>query len=71
MIIIIVFISLAVLFDVPDVRANQSGKLPLFWTLTMGLLIWNSLAVSFPWWPDPNDAFKFMFGWVDQLIRGA
>ena len=70
MMLIVIFVALALLLDLRNVRDNQPKKLPLFWVLAISSLVWNSLAVSVSWWPDPNDVFTFLFGWVDKLIGG-
>lgn len=71
MLTIVAFIALALMLDLASIKRNQPQKKAWFWTLSVGLLIWNSLAVQISWWPSPNEVFQLMFGWVDQLLRGG
>jgi len=71
MLVIAVFIALALMLDLASIKRSQPQKKAWFWTLSAGLLIWNSLAVQISWWPSPNDVFRLLFGWADQLLRGG
>ncbi|GBF72118.1 hypothetical protein PA598K_00354 [Paenibacillus sp. 598K] len=71
MLVIVAFITLAFVLGLPSLSRNQPQKKVWFWTLSIGLLIWNSLAVQVSWWPSPNEVFLLLFGWVDRLLKGG
>ncbi|MCG7382655.1 hypothetical protein [Paenibacillus sp. ACRRY] len=40
-----------------------------YFILLIFYLTWNTLAVSWPGWPNPNDMINLVFGWADQISQ--
>ncbi|PQP80098.1 hypothetical protein C0Q44_29145 [Paenibacillus sp. PCH8] len=68
MLAVLVFAGLYLL-DWPSVKTS---KKPIRWAyfVLLGLfLIWNTLAVSWSAWPNPNDVIQLVFGWIDRMVE--
>lgn len=56
------------LLDWPTVKTSKKSiKRSYFAVLTL-FLAWNTLALTWPTWPNPNQVLLLLFGWVDHLM---
>lgn len=68
MIAVIIFAGLYLL-DWSSVKTSKKA-IRLAYFILLGLfLVWNTLAVSWSAWPNPNDIIQWVFGWADPMIH--
>ncbi|WP_337032297.1 hypothetical protein [Paenibacillus illinoisensis] len=68
MIIVLLFAGLYLL-DWSSVRSSKKTMKRGYFILLFLYLVWNTLAVSWPGWPNPNDAIRLVFGWADRISK--
>ncbi|WFR61901.1 hypothetical protein P9222_26815 [Paenibacillus amylolyticus] len=68
MIAVIVFAGLYLL-DWSSVKTSKKAIRRTYFILLGLFLVWNTLAVSWSAWPNPNDIIQWVFGWADPMIH--
>ncbi|MEK4663844.1 hypothetical protein MHH93_18315 [Priestia sp. FSL H7-0729] len=68
MIAVIVFAGLYLL-DWSSVKTSKKAIRRTYFILLGLFLVWNTLAVSWSAWPNPNDVIQWAFGWADPMIH--
>ncbi|WP_413377337.1 hypothetical protein [Paenibacillus taichungensis] len=67
MIAVVLFAVLYIL-EWPMIKSSKKGMKRTYFVLLGIFLLWNTLAVSVPSWPNPNDVIRLVFGWADRLF---
>lgn len=67
MIAVVLFAVLYIL-EWPMIKSSKKGMKRAYFILLGLFLLWNTLAVSVPGWPNPNDVIRLLFGWADRLF---
>ncbi|MGF9695469.1 MULTISPECIES: hypothetical protein [Paenibacillus] len=57
------------LMDWSSIRSSKKTIKRVYFVLLLFYLVWNTLAVSWSGWPDPNDMIQFVFGWADRITQ--
>ncbi|MGN7412142.1 hypothetical protein [Paenibacillus sp. SAF-068] len=68
MLAVIVFAGLYLL-DWASVKTSKKTIRRTYFILLGLFLVWNTLAVSWSAWPNPNDVIQWVFGWADPMIH--
>ncbi|WP_336779573.1 hypothetical protein [Paenibacillus illinoisensis] len=68
MIAVLLFAGLYFL-DWSSIRSSNKKMKAGYFVLLFCYLIWNTLAVSWPGWPTPNDMILQVFGWADRISQ--
>jgi len=65
---VLVFAGLYLL-DWPSVKASKKTIRRAYFLLLGLFLVWNTLAVCWSEWPNPNDVIQWLFGWANHMIK--
>lgn len=68
MLAVLVFAGLYLL-DWSSVKTSKKAIRRAYFILLGLFLVWNTLAVSWSAWPNPNDVIQLVFGWADHMIK--
>ncbi|WP_159882018.1 hypothetical protein [Paenibacillus puerhi] len=70
MLVILVFAGLALL-EWSKLKRLKKVKFSerIVFGLVLGVyVIWNGLALTVTWWPNPQTLILYVFGWVDRWV---
>ncbi|MCG7377028.1 hypothetical protein MH215_08470 [Paenibacillus sp. ACRSA] len=57
------------LSDYASVKTSKKTIRRSYFILLALFIVWNTLAVSWSAWPNPNDIIQLIFGWIDPMIH--